>query len=175
MPRNPLPGNLMLKPSFPACEGDTLSLPPAAKPSPLRPPSSSPTAEDECPKPCCHVPKSWAPSHPKHLLLQSPGPTCSHAGDKHALVPACNKSLASQDISGVVMLPQATSPSSFAAVHGAEDFLPPHSPAQRGSSPAFEVAPLLEYASSKKNILPLAIPIRQCVCSQPDLESKGAC
>lgn len=176
MPRNPLPGNLMLKPSFPALEGETFSLPPAAKPSPLQPPPppSSPTAEDECPKPCCYVPKSRAPSHPKHLLLQSPGPTCSRAGDKHALVPACNKSLARQDISGVVMLPQATSPSSFAAVHGAEVFLPPHSPAQRQSSPAVKVVPQGN-ASSKNNILPLAIPVRQCVCSQPDLESKGAC
>lgn len=141
MPRNPLPGNMMLKPSFPACEGDTLSrlLPnlPLCNPS-----SSSPSAEDEHPKPSCDVPKSWAPSHPKHLLLQSPSPTCSHAGDKHALVPACNKSLASQDVSAVVTLPQASSPSSFAAVCGAEDFLPLHSPAQRGSSPAGEVAPL---------------------------------
>ena len=34
------------------------------------------------------------------------------------MVPACNKTLASQDDSGVVTLPQATSPSSFAAVQG---------------------------------------------------------
>lgn len=42
MPRNPLPGNLMLKPSFPALEGETFSLPPAAKPSPLQPPPPPP-------------------------------------------------------------------------------------------------------------------------------------
>lgn len=126
MPRNPLPGNLMLKPSFPACEGANLSLPSAAKPSPLQPPSSSPAAEDERPKPSCYVPKSWAPSHLKHLLLQSPGPTCSLAGDKHALVPACNKNLASQDVSGAVTLPQATSPSAAASGYGTVSFLSPH-------------------------------------------------
>lgn len=126
MPRNPLPGNLMLKPSFPACEGENLSLPSAAKPSPLQPPSLSPAAEDERPKPSCYVPKSWAPSHLKHLLLQSPGPTCSLAGDKHASVLACNKTLASQDVSGAVTLPQATSPSASASGHGVDSLISPH-------------------------------------------------
>ena len=95
---------------------------PDAKASPLQLPP--PTAEGKYPKLSCYVPKSRASSHPNHLLLQSPGPTCSHAGDKHVLVPACNKSLASQDVSSGVLLPQATSTSTFVAVHGASTSQP---------------------------------------------------
>lgn len=34
---------------------------------------------------------------------------------------------------------------------------------------------VLGYSSSKNNVLPLGIPMRQCVCSQPDMKSKGVC
>lgn len=107
------------------------SLPSAVKPFHWQLRCSSGTDEDKHPKHSSCVPNCLSPSYPKHLFLQSPGPACSLAGDKHVLVPASNKSLASQSISCFVTLPQVISPSSFAAAHGAEDFLPPHSHAQR--------------------------------------------
>lgn len=98
-PQKPLPGNLMLEASFPALgRRRNLSLSPAARPSLAPPPPLG--AEDKRPTLFCFVPKSWAPSHPKHLPLESPAPACSRAEDKHTSVPAPNKCLASQDISG---------------------------------------------------------------------------
>lgn len=107
-PQKALPGNLMLEASFPALERRNFSLPLAARPSPLNPLAPPPLgAEDKHPKLSCSVPKSWAPSHPKHLPLESPGPVCSRAGDKHTSVPAPNKCLPSQDMSGGCHKPPA--------------------------------------------------------------------
>lgn len=83
---------------------------------------------------------------------------------------ACNKSLASQDTSGVVMLPQATSLSSSAAIHRAK--LPFTSQPCSKRDSEFLPWAMLGYSSSK-NMLPLTVPVRPCVCSQPDLESNG--
>lgn len=125
MPRNLLPSNLMLKPSFPACKGASVSC--------LLP--NFPLCKSPHPLPQLRMSAQNPPAMCQRLGLPPTQSICCYRaqvllvlmlGDKHALVPACNKSLASQDISGVVTLPQATSPKSLATVHGAEDFFPLH-------------------------------------------------